>query len=189
MMLANSDPVAALASVSNFFNAPTKDDCFSPSYSDLVAFYKNDSLSAPAADGARQWTYQTCAEFGYFQTSDDASGRQVFGSMVPLEFYTSQCTDVFGISATDVAANINGTNLHYGSTTNDASNVAWVNGVVDPWHALSVLQPNVPSSPTYLGPDMAHCAAMYPSRPDDPRDLVQARKFVTNEISAFLESA
>ena len=42
----------------------------------------------------RQWTYQTCAEFGFFQSTDDT--RQPFGQTVPVDFYIQQCVDIFG---------------------------------------------------------------------------------------------
>ena len=49
-------------------------------------------------------------------------------------------------------------------------------GSIDPWHALSVLS-NLSSSETaiYIN-GTSHCANMEPAEPDDPPQLVQARK-------------
>lgn len=42
----------------------------------------------------RQWLYQTCTEFGFFQTSNQ--DHHLFGKTVSLEYFTDLCTDVFG---------------------------------------------------------------------------------------------
>lgn len=43
---------------------------------------------------ARQWIYQTCSQFGWYQTS--SSKQQVFGQALPIEFYVRLCSDLFG---------------------------------------------------------------------------------------------
>lgn len=42
----------------------------------------------------RPWYYQTCSEFGWYQTTD--SEHQPFGSNSPVEFYLKLCRDIFG---------------------------------------------------------------------------------------------
>jgi len=42
----------------------------------------------------RQWTYQTCTEFGFFQTSNQ--NDHVFGNKFPAEFFIDMCSDIFG---------------------------------------------------------------------------------------------
>lgn len=44
----------------------------------------------------RQWLYQTCTEFGFFQTS--TQDHHLFGNTVSLEYFTDLCADVFGKS-------------------------------------------------------------------------------------------
>lgn len=43
---------------------------------------------------ARQWVYQTCTEFGYYQTL--SSPNQPFGQDVPLSFSILFCEEVYG---------------------------------------------------------------------------------------------
>lgn len=43
--------------------------CLDVSYADTIAQLR-DTTAAAAGVGYRQWVYQTCTEFGYFQTSD-----------------------------------------------------------------------------------------------------------------------
>lgn len=42
----------------------------------------------------RPWIYQTCSEFGWYQTTD--SKEHPFGSLSPVEFYLKICQDAFG---------------------------------------------------------------------------------------------
>lgn len=43
---------------------------------------------------ARQWMYQTCTEFGFYQTS--SAEPEVFGDYFNQDFFIQQCEDVFG---------------------------------------------------------------------------------------------
>ena len=51
-------------------------------YNDDVEFYKNTSFDINLSAG-RSWVWQTCTEFGYFQSTD--LGKNIFGSPVPVE--------------------------------------------------------------------------------------------------------
>lgn len=42
----------------------------------------------------RPWLYQTCTEYGYYQTTK--SNYQPFGDTFALEFFVDMCTDLFG---------------------------------------------------------------------------------------------
>ena len=46
------------------------------SLQNYVAYMKETDWSSGNTNGMRQWTYQTCTEFGYFQTSDSKSQVQ-----------------------------------------------------------------------------------------------------------------
>ncbi|KAK6020793.1 hypothetical protein OSTOST_13546, partial [Ostertagia ostertagi] len=40
------------------------------------------------------WTWQTCTEFGFYQTTD--YGFSIFGNPLPLNFFLQLCSDLFG---------------------------------------------------------------------------------------------
>lgn len=44
------------------------ENCMDIAYSDMISQLKNVTSWGESGVGERQWTYQTCAEFGYFQT-------------------------------------------------------------------------------------------------------------------------
>lgn len=87
-------PVTRLAAVNRMLLKENNQTCFDFKYDKMVAEMKNVSWNAEVANGMRQWTYQTCTEFGFYQTSDTAEA--VFGEKFPAEFFTRQCTDIYG---------------------------------------------------------------------------------------------
>jgi hypothetical protein len=101
----------------------------------LFFFLRNAHLST-----GRQWTYQTCTEFGYYQTSDFAS--QPFGHNFSLDFFIKQCEDIYGAQFNQALnqRGINSTNTYYGGYGLKVKNVVFPNGSVDPWHALGIVK-------------------------------------------------
>jgi len=130
--------------------------CLDFRYSTMIAQLKNVSYTGPGV-GARQWTYQTCQEFGYFQSTD--SMKQPFGDLVPLKFYTQMCTDIFGFNYEPRIAE---TNIHYGALKPQSTKVLFVNGQVDPWHSLSITKDSGLNK-AILIEDSAHCEDMIPA--------------------------
>lgn len=88
----------------------------------------------------RQWTYQTCTEFGFYQTSDYKT--QPFGNKFPLNFFIIQCQDIFDpkFNADLISRGINQTNAIYGGYGIKVTNVVFPNGSIDPWHALGIVK-------------------------------------------------
>lgn len=88
----------------------------------------------------RQWTYQTCTEFGFYQTSNYKP--QVFGDRFPIDFFVQQCMDIFGPKYNMSFLNraVERTNTLYGALEIEVSNVVFVQGSVDPWHALGIVK-------------------------------------------------
>ena len=136
----------------------------------------------------RQWFYQTCTEFGYYQTSD--SDNQPFGNMFPLKFSVQQCEDIFGpeFNQSEIVEGIKWTMINYGGRhiSNDTRNIVFPNGSIDPWHALSILVSVNTYTPAIFIKGTAHCANMLPPREDDPPDLVKARETISEKIGTFL---
>eukprot|EP00180_Rhodochaete_pulchella_P002803 Plantae.Rhodophyta-Rhodochaete_pulchella.ctg4383.p1 GENE.Plantae.Rhodophyta-Rhodochaete_pulchella.ctg4383~~Plantae.Rhodophyta-Rhodochaete_pulchella.ctg4383.p1 ORF type:complete len:332 (-),score=37.44 Plantae.Rhodophyta-Rhodochaete_pulchella.ctg4383:168-1016(-) len=213
MMVKGDDAVAAYASVSNLLNLEVADKvraqfqegylgdhsavagCVDVSYKNLVTLMTNTSLDSMAAEGGRQWVYQTCAEFGYYQTTDGAFPQQVFGpsTEMPLSFSEKQCADFFGpvFTPSVISANVNASLNHYGGKQLGGTNILIPNGSIDPWHALSVTT-DTPARPTQhvvfiVG--TAHCANMYPPAPTDLPSLTNARKVITQQLGEWLQSS
>jgi len=182
----NVDPLTAYVNISNIFLRSQQATCLDVSYADAIAQLR-DTSAAAAGVGYRQWVYQTCTEFGYFQTSD--SGKQPFGNGMPLKFSLDQCRDAFGLIA---PPKITATNRIYGGKHLPPwgpSNILFVNGNIDPWHALGVTKPISSTLTTVFINGTAHCANVLPARDDDPPSLVQARKDIQAQIDKWLLQA
>lgn len=194
VMLNGSDPVAQLAVINSVLlqsnaNGSTS-ACLDVSYQGMIANLTNSSLASSSAEGGRQWFYQTCTEFGYFQSSD--SPAQIFGDGFPGPFWTKQCAEVFNsadVNMSDLSRfpNPTWTNGFYGGQKVTSSNIIFPNGELDPWKALSV-QGNVSSSEILLLiKNTSHCAAMYRSSPQDDPALKDARIQIRNQIALWLQ--
>lgn len=86
-----TDPVAAVGKwVQEQFRG-----CLDASYQSFVDLYKNPSWTSTSTTTAmRQWIYQTCNEYGWYQTSTSAD--QVFGSSFPLGLNIAHCGEIYG---------------------------------------------------------------------------------------------
>jgi hypothetical protein len=137
----------------------------------------------------RQWFYQTCSEFGYFQTTD--SPNQPFGSLISIDLYTIVCQRVFNISQSQTISDINSTNKVYGGRdiNSNVTNIIFPNGSIDPWHALSIIEDKSSSIIAVFINGTAHCANMYPSSPHDIPELVKARQDISRILGSWLAAA
>jgi len=163
--------------------------CLDASYADTIAQLQNTTQATNNGVGIRQWTYQTCAEFGYFQTTDSSPKVQPFGNLVPLNLSLEMCSDGFGINF-DTASLINQTNAYYGGNNllDGPTNILTINGNIDPWHSLSIYWSEAPGITAILINGTAHCADMDPAVPGDPPGLADAQKQTSATIGAMLAS-
>jgi hypothetical protein len=127
---------------------------------------------------------------GYYQTTDAGVTAQPFGNLFPLAFSLQQCMDIYGLQG----PNVNFTNTYYGGKTIATSNTVFVNGLIDPWHILSVTtsENQSDSVSVIVMESTAHCgsfafgffkmvffsylhlpvaANMYPPSPNDPAEV------------------
>ena len=181
-------PLERYVAVNQLLLTSAGQDSLDANYSGQVEFMRNSSWSAPAVvGGARQWVYQTCTEFGYYQTTDSA--HQPFGDLVSLSSQLKTCSAVYSISPDQVAAAVADTNKLYGGRDNipsNATNIVFPNGSIDPWHALGVLETAGSLVAIFIN-GTAHCANMYPPSPQDLPSLVKAREIITANIYQWLK--
>nr|XP_013189334.1 unnamed protein product [Amyelois transitella] len=173
-----------LAAFNSIILAKNNETCMDYSYANMINDLRNVTWGS---DGARQWTYQTCTEFGFYQTS---SGEvEVFGNLFPLEFFIKQCQDIFGqkFNVDFVNSAAKATNIYYGGLDISVSRVVFVHGSVDPWHALGVTSTEDNDTPAIFIQGTAHCANMYPSSENDSSNLVEARVEIVQYLNSWLE--
>jgi hypothetical protein len=181
-------PVTRLAKVNAMLLEESGEKCLDYKYDKTIQDMKNTSWDSKVADGMRQWTYQTCTEFGFYQTSDKPN--LLFGDKFPAEFFVKQCSDIYGekFNNNELIDGVERTNIIYGALKPATTNVLYVNGNIDPWHALSLTKTdeNQPQ-PTIFIDGTAHCANMYEPREEDLPQLKKAREEIEKFIGALLK--
>ena len=149
-------------------------------------------LSAPKKDASnnmRPWVYQTCNEFGYFQTAD--SQKQpfyAFKDWLGMWYSKVMCAAAFdgwkALPETDV------TNWTYGGVNIAGTNILFPSGTIDPWHSLGVTNSTPALSQESEKPvfilGTAHCADLYAPANSDPQSLTDARLVIANTVSEWL---
>lgn len=179
-----------LAKLSAIFAKQGGADCEDASYKATIDYLA--STNADPSNAARPWVYQTCNEFGYYQTAD--SPNQPFHAFQPwlgMDFSRKMCYDAFDGWSSDPDTKF--TNEKYGGSNMDATNIVFTSGTIDPWHALGVTNytaplPEAPSElPVYiLG--TAHCKDLSAPSWDDPASLTYAREVVAKKFNQWLHT-
>ncbi|KAH7721392.1 ShTK domain-containing protein [Aphelenchoides avenae] len=155
-----------------------------------VAYPMEDSKAEWERAEHRAWTWQTCNEFGYFQST--GRGNSVFSNLVPINFFVNLCTDVYGpdYNITYVQAAVDRTRKLYGGRDNyRGTNVVIPNGSLDPWHALGFYGPFRPldeSAVVYLINGTAHCGDWFPWEQGSPDGLKEVQEIIQDNIKRWL---
>ncbi|KAK6732328.1 hypothetical protein RB195_016609 [Necator americanus] len=172
-----------------------KPGCYPNSYKNYVDYYRDTSYNNKLLDDVvamRGWIWQTCTELGYFQTTDGGNNG-IFGSTLPVDFYSDQCIDLFGPEYTltstyervaKVLKKYGGANAYRGTKA------AFTNGSIDPWKSLGLLKGNPANKvDAFLIEGTAHCAEMYPASPKDRKSLTDARVRLKAQLSDWIKDA
>ncbi|KAM6970123.1 thymus-specific serine protease [Aplochiton taeniatus] len=177
-------PYARYAAVARLLMDTFSLKCLDTSYTGNLHDMTNTSWDGPAAGGGRQWVYQTCTEFGFYQSTD--SPNQPFSGF-PLPYHVKQCEDYYGVSAQTLARAVAQTNENYGGYDIRASRIVFPNGSIDPWHALGVTSDITTDLLAIFIKGTAHCANMYPARSQDLPALTLARDHVFLLLQQWLK--
>ena len=86
-------------------------------------------ISLGTTKNIRQWTYQYCTEFGWYQIPN--SQHPMRSNYIKSEFWPDYCKRIFGSELPPL--DIEGTNLYYGGMNIQGSNIYFINAGEDPW--------------------------------------------------------
>ncbi|XP_057668742.1 putative serine protease F56F10.1 isoform X1 [Diorhabda carinulata] len=179
--------VNRLAAVNDLLLRVNNETCLDYKYDKMIEELKNISWDSEASEGGRQWTYQTCTEFGYYQTS--SYKPHIFGNRFDITFSIQQCEDIFGSSynRSFLEQAVYRTNTLYGGLDLEVSNVVFVHGSLDPWHVLGITETTTNEAPAILIKGAAHCANMYNPADDDTPQLKAARVQIEELIGKWID--
>eukprot|EP01006_Ploeotia_vitrea_P041066 TRINITY_DN66483_c0_g1_i1.p1 TRINITY_DN66483_c0_g1~~TRINITY_DN66483_c0_g1_i1.p1 ORF type:complete len:444 (+),score=239.47 TRINITY_DN66483_c0_g1_i1:120-1451(+) len=131
----------------------------------------------------RAWWWQKCVEFGYFKPGYD--GTSVFFTNLPVEHIVAYCERIFGIP--NMTPHIDATNRYYGGYNLHATNVMFSNGLLDPWHLLSINEGTAPQGVTATDYEAGHCGTLIDATDNDPPSLVASREALYSFIKKQLQ--
>lgn len=134
----------------------------------------------------RAWWWQKAVEFSYFKPS---YADTVFLPNLPVEHIAGYAQSIFGGGTVDMSIpaiewRMYATNNYYGGKSLNATNVLFTNGLSDPWHLLSITEPEGGvDAVTY---EAGHCAPLTAPSQNDPPSLLRARDAIIDSVSKWL---
>ncbi|CAG2115175.1 unnamed protein product, partial [Medioppia subpectinata] len=139
--------------------------CNNIKHADYIKILQNTTVGPNS--WMRPWSYQQCTSFADFVTSDLPNSP--FGHNIPVEFYTKQCTQIFGlqITAQTIQKAVDRTVATYGGKRPNITNVVLTNGSLDPWKASGILEDLNNSTKTAVIEGGAHCDDFWGTKPTD----------------------
>ena len=182
------EPMNRLAAVNDVMLSSSQEECLDHTYASFLSML-SETTWVGGGVGWRQWTWQTCTEFGWYQTTNQENG--VYGHTLPLEFFEQWCQDAFGPEFTHemMEKSVAASNIEYGGYEPSVSNVVFVHGSIDPWHAMGVLEDLNEGAPSIYITGTSHCADMYPDKSSDPEELTAARVRIGGLVKGWVENA
>lgn len=152
------------------------------------------NTTAGPQSGDRQWWYQVCTEFAFFQVAP--ANNSIRSHLVNTKYHLDLCKNVFGEG---MYPEVNITNLCYGGAGIAGSRIFFTNGSQDPWRHASK-QTSALGEPSWLitchncghGSDLRGCPQSPlqlegdASRCAQPDAVYRARQAVMNHIEYCL---
>ncbi|EDV43385.2 uncharacterized protein Dana_GF16548 [Drosophila ananassae] len=172
--------------LSKFVNWKTNNHtgvCINVTFANLTEMYEKGKENYE--DSALPWLFQSCREFGWFQTS--GSSQQPFGTSFPLRFSEDLCEEIFGSSynPAGIRSNVMATNAEFGGLDIDYTNVYFVYGELDGWTRVGA---EVSQGATII-PQASHCPDTDSIAVNDSPELLVSKKKVIALVDQWLEEA
>ncbi|OEU17396.1 peptidase S28 [Fragilariopsis cylindrus CCMP1102] len=160
------------------------EDCTDVDYEAYLEFYGSEEIKL---GGSRSWLYQTCTEFGFYQTClDDCPFASHYHEIdLDLEF----CSRIFNI--TNVYDNVQSSLDYYGGKdfiNTDTSNILTINGNVDPWSVLGLEEDDSMNYklPVKMVAGASHHAWTHAVKDTDALEIIQIREFIYSCVMDWL---
>ena len=147
-----------------------------------LEFQKSD---APAVGFRHRW--QTCAEFGYYQTCEEGSRCPFARGYVQVSDEISTCATAFGLDEGVVSENVAFTNAVYGSDAPKGTRILFPNGDVDPWSGLGVVNSPGAAEPVMMVKGASHHAWTHPADTISQPTVAAAKKQIQEQVMAWLQ--
>jgi len=161
--------------------------CVDIDYRKMLDYFASPTESV--SGGTRSWIWQTCTEFGFYQTCEQSSKCPFAKGYHPLEEDFEICSYAYGISSEEVRESIRQTMEYYGDRElKGGSRILSVNGGVDPWATLArTNQTTNPWLPTYVVEGASHHFWTHQVKASDGEKMKEARQFIYDTVTNWLQ--
>lgn len=131
----------------------------------------------------RQWFYQTCNEFGWYQASGSKS--QPFGTKFPVDLYINVCKDAFGEEFTrkTIFEAVDATNKFFGALEPETDNVYFTHGQLDPWRSMGIQE----EGKATILPEYAHCTDFGSISKSDSDEMKASKEKIAELVRIWLK--
>ena len=161
------------------------DNCVDVDWEQTIAYLSSDEAME---EGTRSWLWQTCTEFGFYQTCEEGSDCPYGKGHHQLSMDLEICERAFGVAKNSVWRNIQQSNEQYGGWNIDSKRILFVNGEVDPWSMLSVDLDHGRSAelPTIWVEGASHHFWTHQVLESDGDNIVEVRRAIYQQIIEWL---
>jgi len=134
-----ADGRSPLEQLNTFRFNPRFGKCVDASFDEVISALRNvDNTNGVM----RQWIWQSCQEFGFFQTATSKSDANLFHALGDILDYNRTgaeiCKQAYDLH-NFVQPTTAWTNSFYGARAPGSTNVAYVTGNADPWNSLGIV--------------------------------------------------
>lgn len=145
----------------------------------------------PAGVGMRQWYYQSCKEYGYWQNAHHNPSQSTRSARINLDYHHHICQRLFGFEVPVDTQLINQT-YYLPLMSDSASRIFFTNGQNDPWSTLSLAEKNGNAGNINLTYQLidgaAHCDDLRTPKAEDSEALKTARNTTDELLTLWLKS-
>lgn len=140
--------------------------------------------------GMRQWYYQSCTEYGYWQNANQDPALSTRSALINLDYHRKACERLYGLHQPADTASLNNT-LYYPLMDELVSNIYFTNGSNDPWSTLSLTEDNgnaINAKLTYhMIEGAAHCDDLHTPTAGDSESLIKSREIMDSLLTEWLK--
>ena len=160
--------------------------CIEVDWEGTIRYLSSDKAKE---EGTRSWLWQTCTEFGFYQTCETASSCPYGKGYHSIELDLEICQRAFGITEGNVWSNVQQSIEQYGGWDIVASRILFVNGEIDPWAMLGVDLNHGSSSalPTIWVEGASHHFWTHEVKDSDGEGIKKAREAIYRQVIEWLD--
>ncbi|MFJ1268703.1 S28 family serine protease [Legionella lytica] len=137
----------------------------------------------------RQWYYQSCTEYGYWQNAHPNPQLSTRSALINLDYHHQVCKRLFQLTQPAQTSRLNAT-LYYPLMDSLVSKIFFTNGEQDPWSTLSLAEKNGNAVNPHLNYQLilgaAHCDDLHRPAENDSPSLQQARQTMESLLGQWL---